>query len=115
MAVTVPAPPDPASADPAVVADAIADQLPEGDLLLVAHSNAGLYVPAMTVRRPVRGVVFVDAVLPPARGSMPVAPERLRELLRESIDTDGRLPPWTAWWPEEDVARLFPNDRAGCW
>jgi hypothetical protein len=87
------------------------EQLPDGDLLLVAHSNAGLYVPAITVGWPVRGVVFVDAVLPPAKGTMPVAPERLRELLRGSVDVHGKMPPWTQWWPEEDVAALFPDDR----
>ena len=111
LAVTVPAPPDPASADPAVVLASVEDQLPDGDLLLVAHSNAGLYVPALTAGRPVRGAVFVDAVLPPAKGIMPVAPEGLREFLRDAVDADGRLPLWTAWWPEADVAALFPDDR----
>ena len=24
---------------------------------------------------------------------------------------DGRLPPWTSWWDEADVARLFPDPR----
>lgn len=111
FAVTVPVLPNPASADPAVVLASVEDQLPDGDLLLVAHSNAGLYVPAITVGRPVSGVVFVDAVLPPARGTMPVAPEGLRESLGGLVDADGTLPPWTAWWPEHDVARLFPNDH----
>jgi hypothetical protein len=110
-AVTVPAPPDPASADPAVVLASFEQQLPDGDLLLVAHSNAGLYVPAIVVGRPVRGVVFVDAILPPPAGTVPVAPEVLRESLRAVVDVHGRLPPWTAWWPEQDVSRLFPDDR----
>ncbi|MCY1144137.1 hypothetical protein OWR29_39600 [Actinoplanes sp. Pm04-4] len=110
-AVTVPVPPDPAAADPAVVLASFEAQLPDGELILVAHSNAGLYVPAMAVRRPVRGVVFVDAVLPPARGEMSVAPVGLRESLRDLVGADGKLPPWTTWWPEDEVARLFPDDR----
>ncbi|MFY1687707.1 hypothetical protein [Plantactinospora sp. WMMB782] len=78
--------------------------------MLVPHSNAGLYVPALVATRPVRGAVFVDAVLPPASGSVPVAPTRLAEMLRDRIDPeDGRLPPWTRWWPEESVAELFPD------
>lgn len=93
LAVTVPAPPDPASADPAVVLAAIESQLPDGDLLVVAHSNAGLYVPAVAVAWPVRGTVFVDAVLPPTKGTMSVAPEGRRESLRGSVDAAGRLPP----------------------
>ncbi|MEU4689750.1 hypothetical protein [Actinoplanes sp. NPDC023714] len=102
-------PPVPASADPAVVAEALAEQLPAGDdLLLVPHSNAGLYVPALAGARAVRGVVFVDAVLPPPEGEVPVAPDGLRELLRERVD-GGLLPVWTRWWPEEDVAALFPD------
>jgi hypothetical protein len=110
VAAVVPAPPVPATADPAVVLAAVRDGLPErDDLVLVPHSNAGLYVPALVSDRPVRGVVFVDAVLPPARGVVPVAPEGLRDHLRGRVGSDGLLPPWTAWWAEEEVAGLFPD------
>ena len=34
------------------------------DLVLVPHSNAGLYVAALVARRPVTALVFVDALLP---------------------------------------------------
>ncbi|RBQ15930.1 hypothetical protein DP939_33560 [Spongiactinospora rosea] len=105
----VPAP-VPAVADPMAILAALQETLPaQDDLLLVAHSNAGLYVPALTRALPVRGVVFVDAVLPPAKGDVPVAPEGLRELLRGRVDADGLLPPWTNWWPEDDIAHLFPD------
>ncbi|MEU8240956.1 hypothetical protein AB0C07_22160 [Actinoplanes missouriensis] len=103
-------PPVPASADPAVVLASLREQLPRtGDVLLVPHSNAGLYLPALSGVRPVRGAVFVDAVLPPAEGDLPVAPEGLRDLLRERVDGEGLLPVWTQWWPEPDVAALFPD------
>jgi hypothetical protein len=107
---TVPAPPDPAASSPAEVLAAIEEGLPNADdLVLVPHSNAGLYVPALVATRPVRGVVFVDAVLPPARGSVPVAPAGLRDMIRDRVGPDGNLPLWTHWWPEESVAGLFPD------
>ena len=37
------------------------------------------------------------------------SPERLN-LLR-AMATEGRLPQWTAWWDEDDVALLFPDRR----
>lgn len=73
------------------------------------HSNAGLYVPALAARRDVAGNIFVDAGLPPAGGSIPVTPAALYTFLEERADDDGRLPPWTQWWDEADVAPLFPD------
>jgi hypothetical protein len=109
-AATVPAPPDRAASTPAAVLAAIEKGLPDrDDLVLVPHSNAGLYIPAIVTMRPVRGVVFVDAVLPPARGNVPVAPAGLRDMLRNRVGLDGNLPPWTRWWPEEALAELFPD------
>ncbi len=77
------------------------------ELILVPHSNAGAYVPALTARRNVRAAVFVDAVLPPASGSVALAPQSLVEGLRTLADPTGLLPPWTRWWPEDEVAELF--------
>lgn len=88
-------------------------QLPQGQpVVLVAHSNAGLFVPVIVqaARRPVAGCLFVDATLPLRAGPSPAAtPERL-EFLRAKV-TGGRLPPWTTWWDEDDVASLFPDPR----
>lgn len=74
-------------------------------VVLVAHSNAGLYEPAVVERLgdQVRGVVFVDAALPGAGHH--TTPGFLQRL----AIVDGLLPPWTSWWPEADVARLFPD------
>jgi hypothetical protein len=79
-------------------------------LVLVAHSNAGLFIPVITAALPgqVLGSVFVDAALPPASGVALVAPPELLTLLRDKA-ADGRLPRWTDWWDEEDVAPLFPD------
>lgn len=101
--------PDLGTADPMEILGALRDQLPEGDdLLLVPHSNAGLYVPSLLSGARTRGAVFVDAILPPAEGSAPVAPPALRETL-DAQAYDGLLPAWTEWWPESTVAALFPD------
>ncbi len=74
-------------------------------VVLVPHSNAGLYVPAVVeaLGDQVRGVVFVDAAMPGAGHHM--TPDFLRRL----AGVDGLLPPWTEWWDEPDVAALFPD------
>jgi pimeloyl-ACP methyl ester carboxylesterase len=89
--------------------DAFLAELPdEQELVLVPHSNAGAYVPALVMQRRVLGVIFVDSVLPPGRGHVPLAPPAFLDLLRAKADDDGLLPVWTAWW-DEDVSELFPN------
>ncbi len=84
------------------------------DLVLVPHSNAGAYVPELSMIAPVVATLFVDAVLPPLRGQMPLAPPALLGLLRNRMGDDGLLPPWTEWWDESDVGALFcnPSSRA---
>jgi len=77
--------------------------------VVVAHSNAGLYVPALTGTAGVGRAVFMDAGLPAtAGGAHDVAPASLREALGP-VAEDGLLPRWTDWWPEEDVRPLFPD------
>ncbi len=78
-------------------------------MLLVAHSNAGLFVPLLVTHavRPVRCCLFVDAELPARARQTPAARTELLDFLRGKV-TDGRLPPWTEWW-DEDVAPLFPD------
>ena len=81
-----------------------------GATTAIAHSNAGNFVPAVTARSAVRRVVFLDAVIPPlSGGTWPVVPARMRDTLLATA-TNGILPPWTRWWPEESVRPLFPDD-----
>ena len=90
--------------------DAFVATLPtEQDLVVVPHSNAGVYVPELVMQRRIVGAVFVDAVLPPGRGHVPLAPPAFLDLLREKADDDGLLPVWTSWWDEADVMDLFPD------
>jgi len=79
------------------------------DLVLVPHSNAGAYVPELVMQRRVVATVFVDAVLPPGHGSVPLAPPAFLDLLRAKANDDGLLPVWTRWWDDADVAPLFPD------
>ena len=85
--------------------DAVVRAAADEPVVLVAHSNAGLYVPAVVdaLGDQVRGVVFVDAALPGAGHH--TTPEFLRRL----ATVDGMLPPWTSWWDEADVAEVFPD------
>jgi hypothetical protein len=94
----------------AEVLDAYLAALPtDADVVLVPHSNAGAYVPQLAVQRQVVATVFVDAILPPASGRVPLAPPALLDVLEAKADEQGLLPPWTSWWDEADVASLFPN------
>lgn len=61
------------------------------------------------MQRRVVAAVFVDAVLPPDRGYVSLAPPAFLGLLREKTDGDGLLPVWTSWWDEADVVDLFPD------
>ena len=80
-------------------------------VLLVAHSNAGVFVPLLATEAvgPVHGCLFVDAALPARQGSTPLAPTELVDFLRGKVADDGRLPRWTDWWDDEDVTELFPD------
>jgi hypothetical protein len=87
------------------------DQLPQDQsVVIVVHSNAGLFVPVIVgaVSRRIVGCLFVDAALPSRSGPTAVAPPEVLDFLRPKV-TAGRLPQWTAWWEESDVAPMFPD------
>jgi pimeloyl-ACP methyl ester carboxylesterase len=85
--------------------DSIVQAAADDPVILVPHSNAGLFVPAVidALGDQVRGAVFIDAALPG------VGPHSTRDFLRRLAIVDGCLPPWTSWWDDADVAELFPN------
>jgi hypothetical protein len=92
-----------------VVTELLAGVPIDRPVVLVAHSNAGLYVPAVVQERDVVATVFVDAGLPAVSGHTPLAPPQLLDLLRERADGNGLLPVWTRWWDDADVDELFPD------
>ena len=81
--------------DPAAAAEAYADVVlgaVDGltDPVLVGHSMAGLVIPLVAARRPVRRLVFLAAMLP--------IPGRSANEQRAAEPIDGLVPPTTAEW-----------------
>jgi hypothetical protein len=92
------------------VVDSVAAAAGDRTVVLVPHSNAGLYAPYLATLVDARATVFVDAALPDleAEGKdTPLAPPAFLDFLRTLADDDGVLPPWTQWW--DDVTDLFPE------
>jgi hypothetical protein len=104
----------PVSLPPRTGAEALASYLaaipPDRDVVLVPHSNAGLFVPSLEVQRRVAGYVFVDAGLPlDGADRVPMIPPEFYSMLAGKADGAGLLPPWTQWWDEDSVSELFPD------
>jgi len=81
-------------------------------VVIVPHSNAGLFVPLVVDRLGERAAacVFVDASLPPAEGEAAMVPAEFVPFLRAKA-VDGILPRWSDWWEEEEVASLYPDQK----
>ncbi len=80
-------------------------------LVLVAHSNVGLFLPAIAESLAPRRLVlvFADASVPPIEGGdVELAPPAFLDELR-AMAVDGVLPRWSEWWPDETTAGLFPD------
>ena len=79
------------------------------ELVVVGHSGAGAFLPAIAhrVKDRLRAVVFVDAIVPPSAGE-----HRTSEQLSKFLDdktVDGRLLPWFDWWPPTVVDTLVSS------
>jgi pimeloyl-ACP methyl ester carboxylesterase len=98
---------------PAAVRDGVAGLDTAQPVVLVVHSNAGLFAPVIAheLRRPVSCLIFADASIPPAAGEAEVAESEFVPFLRELAGDDGRLPQWTSWWSDADVAPMLPDPR----
>jgi pimeloyl-ACP methyl ester carboxylesterase len=90
------------------VDDAVAAAADLDEVVLVVHSNAGLYAPLLASQTAARATVYVDAALPGDGPDTALAPPRFLEFLEGLADADGLLPPWTQWW-DEGVDALFPD------
>jgi hypothetical protein len=82
-----------------------------GDVVLVPHSNAGLYAPAVAAAVRARATVFVDAAVPPGPRSARLAPPDFYSFLASLADAEGQLPPWSRWWDPADLDGLFPSEE----
>jgi hypothetical protein len=83
---------------------------PEPGSILVAHSNAGAYVPQLAMSCDAVSLIFVDAILPGRSGQTPLAPAAAMAQLAALSGADGILPPWSQWWEASDVIALFPDE-----
>ena len=93
---------------PAEVLAAYVEVAGEPGTVLVPHSNAGYFAPAVAERCAAVATVYVDAALPAGSGATALAPPAFLDLLTGLADADGLLPPWTHWW--DDTDGLFPDD-----
>ncbi len=83
--------------------DSLVDQCAGADLL-VPHSNAGRFAPAIA-ERVGAAVVYVDALLPGIGDG-----DGFAEFIQGKVADDGLLPGWTDWWPAEDLVDVVPEE-----
>lgn len=78
-------------------------------LVIVGHSGAGVFLPAIeaSVGAPSSVMVFVDATLPPISGAH--RPGESMAALLDAHTEDGILAPWLDWWPVELVTSMLPD------
>jgi pimeloyl-ACP methyl ester carboxylesterase len=84
----------------------------QGDVVLVGHSGAGALLPVIANRigQRVRGLLFVDAMLPhPGKAWLDTVPPDFGTRVKAS-STNGLLPPWHEWWPPQVMAGLLPDE-----
>jgi Alpha/beta hydrolase family len=95
----------------AAVRDALGRAGVREPAVLVPHSNAGLLLPLIAegMELPLAGTVFADASIPADSEATTATEEEFLPFLRGLSGEDGRLPRWTDWWPESDVAALLPD------
>lgn len=84
---------------------------PPGEIILVPHSGAGVFVPHLVRAVGAREAtaVFADAALPRRPGASTVVEGEFLPFLRE-LASGGVVPPWPQWWPGEDLSPLFPDE-----
>ena len=82
----------------AAVTAGLAGLDPDQPLVLVVHSNAGVFVPVLIdgLRQQVAGCIFADATIPAVACSTPMAGEDFLPVLRGLAQPDGRLPKWSS-------------------
>jgi hypothetical protein len=90
-------------------ADECAGHVASGGAVVVAHSGAGVLVPLVCRRAAASAAVLVDAVMPSQAGTTTPS-ARLRELVSSLPSESGLLPPWSAWWTDEQLVDVLPQE-----
>jgi hypothetical protein len=90
-------------------ADACGPLLDDHDgTVVVAHSGAGVAVPAIVARGAASAAVFVDALVPARQGATESGAQ-IREFVANLVRANGRLPVWTSWWPADELDNLVAD------
>ncbi len=98
-----------------VIAEAIQTVPTNEPVVLVAHSAAGLVIPAARAALhdyKIRSYIFADAVIPRKGASLgDLIPASVGIGMKEirAQATAGLLPPWGTGWPEDVWRRLIPD------
>lgn len=94
----------------AAALDAVHRKAGADPVTVIAHSNAGAYLPALLDQFPGINAIFMDAILPPfEEHCLDLVPASLGEPLRQRAEA-GLLPRWTRWWPRDTVRTLVNSD-----
>ncbi len=73
---------------------------------VVGHSMGGLLAAALAQRCNARGLICLDAPLPPAGGNVRPAAPAFLTFIRGLQDSRGVLPPWHQWWGKDLLGEL---------
>ncbi len=94
------------------VAERVAEIAGQDDCIAVLHSSAGSFAPALFPRvAGLRGLVFVDAVLPhPGRAVIDISPPEQIDHLRQ-LSVAGRIAPWNQWFAKDPTEGWIPDAR----
>jgi hypothetical protein len=90
----------------------IADCADGRPVIIIGHSRAGplLATAGAMLEGTVVRYIIVDGRLPsPGRSWMQTVTPGFANQLREMADPLGRLPPWSRWFGEEELAALLPD------
>ena len=77
--------------------------------VVVGHSAAGFLLPSLADKIKARGLVFVDALIPPDSGLVPPADSEFLQFVSRLPCDNGLLPRWSRWWGDGVLERLFQD------
>lgn len=96
------------SGDPQMFIDAARERVSASTTVIAGHSGAGYFLPSIAAASSTSPqLLFVDAGIPPTRGSVTPSGDFIERL--RTLSSDGLLPRWSTWWGEGVMERLVPD------